>query len=44
MSETTCDVCNETLGDYSDYEGLSGHTADWWASKTLYEHVDEVHS
>lgn len=39
-----CEICHEFLEDFSDYEGLSGHSAEWWATKALYEHVDERHS
>lgn len=44
MTEVTCASCNTVLDDHSDYEGVSGHTSEWWANKALYEHVDEVHS
>lgn len=44
MAELKCPTCSEILGDYSDYEGRSGKSANWWADKALYEHVDEIHS
>lgn len=44
MIEVKCAYCFESLGDYSDYEGVSGKSAQWWADKALYEHVDEIHS
>lgn len=39
-----CPTCKEWLGDYSDYEGYHGQTAEWWADKALYEHIDESHT
>lgn len=44
VKKVECPVCGEALGDYSDYEGVSGKTARWWVDKALYEHLDELHS
>lgn len=44
MTEAKCGICFEHLGDWSEYGGISGKSAQWWADKALYEHVDELHS